>query len=352
MTDIAAVERPLTRHASAAAVQGWLVALCAMVFVMVLLGGATRLTGSGLSMVEWQPLTVLPPMSDAAWDAEFAKYRTSPEFLHKNTHMTVSEFKGIFWLEYIHRLWGRLIGAAVLVPLAWFALRGALDRPLALRMGGLFVLGGLQGALGWFMVRSGLSDVPEVSQYRLAAHLGLAVVLYGLLVWMALTVRRPDARPLTSLGRRAGALAGLVFVTILSGAFVAGLKAGLTYNTFPLMDGALVPRGIGLLDPWWLNLFENVTTVQFQHRLLAVVTVAAALLLSLTLWRGATTAGQRKAAVGLGLAALVQLGLGIATLLLVVPLPLAVAHQGGALIVLTAVIWVMAECRREARHGG
>ena len=165
------------------AVRAWLALLCGMIVVMVLLGGATRLTGSGLSMTEWQPLTVLPPMSQETWEQTFALYRASPEYEHKNFGMTLADFKGIFWLEFIHRNWGRLIGIAVALPLAWFSFRGAVDKPLAWRMAGLFVLGGLQGALGWFMVKSGLQDRPDVSQYRLAAHFGLAVLLYGALLW-------------------------------------------------------------------------------------------------------------------------------------------------------------------------
>lgn len=351
MTNITAVARSDSRRPSVDALQVWLVVLCLMVFAMVLLGGATRLTDSGLSMVEWQPLTVLPPLGEDAWRAEFAKYQASPEFHHKNTFMTLAEFKGIFWLEYVHRLWGRLIGAVVLLPLAWFALRGAVDRRLGLRMGGLFVLGGLQGGLGWYMVRSGLIDHPEVSQYRLAAHFGLAVLLYGLLTWTALTLHRPQAGPLDRSGRWAAGVGGLVFVTMISGAFVAGLDAGLTYNTFPLMDGAWVPRGLHALDPAWRNHFENITTVQFQHRALAVVTVAAAIGLRIAVAGHLRTGRQRLAATAVVLAALGQMGLGVATLLLVVPVPLAVAHQGGALIVLTAILWLVAESRGGVVHG-
>lgn len=350
MTDITTAQPSVFGRTPMDGVQAWLVVLCLLVFVMVLLGGATRLTDSGLSMVEWQPLTVLPPLGEDAWRAEFAKYQASPEFLHKNTFMTLGEFKGIFWLEYVHRLWGRLIGVAVAVPLVWFALRGAIGRRLGLRMAGLFVLGGLQGALGWYMVRSGLSGHPEVSQYRLAAHLGLAVLLYGALLWTALTLRRPGGG-LDSVGKLAAALGGLVFVTVISGAFVAGLDAGLTYNTFPLMDGALVPRGLDLLDPAWRNHFENITTVQFQHRVLAVTVV-----LAVALGRGALagrlgTARRRLAANAVVVAVLGQAGLGIATLLLVVPVPLAVAHQGGALMVLTAVVWLMVESRKGVADG-
>lgn len=350
MTPSTAAARSVSRRPSVDAVRAWLVLLCAMVFVMVLLGGATRLTGSGLSMVEWQPLTVLPPLGEAAWQAEFAKYQASPEFQHKNTFMTLSGFKGIFWLEYIHRLWGRLIGVAVLLPLAWFALRGAVDRRLGLRMAGLFVLGGLQGALGWYMVRSGLAGHPEVSQYRLAAHLGLAVLLYGLLVWTALTFRSPPAG-LDRTGRLAAGVAGMVVVTMISGAFVAGLDAGLTYNTFPLMDGAWVPRGLFVLEPVWRNHFENITLVQFQHRILAMATVVAVVLMRWMVDGHLRGGRQRLAANAVVAMAVLQMALGVATLVLVVPVPVAVAHQGGALMVLSAVLWLMAESRKGEAHG-
>lgn len=336
-------ERPAQRGP---AVRAWLALLCGMIVIMVMLGGATRLTGSGLSMTEWQPLTVLPPMTQEAWEQTFAGYRASPEYAHKNFGMTLDEFKGIFWLEFIHRNWGRLIGVLVALPLAWFAWRGAVDRSLAWRMGGLFILGGLQGALGWFMVQSGLQDRPEVSQYRLAAHLGLAILLYAALLWTTLTLADP-ARPLSGLGRRAVGFAGIAFLTMISGAFVAGLDAGLTYNTFPLMDGRLIPAGWGTLAPWWLNIFENVTAVQFNHRLLALVTLAAALVLA---WRSRRAAPRPAAA--LAGAALLQVGLGIATLLLVVPLPLAVAHQGGALLLLTCALWLAAATRGDDTHAG
>lgn len=348
-TAVARLMKP--RQSGAAAVQIWLVVLCTMIFVMVVLGGATRLTGSGLSMTEWQPFNILPPLTDSAWQETFQKYQMSPEYTHKNFGMTLSEFKGIFWLEYIHRLWGRLIGVAVLVPLVWFAARGALDRRFGLRMAGLFVLGGLQGGLGWFMVQSGLVDRPEVSQYRLAAHLGLAVLLYTALVWMALTHRRRGGT-FTPEGHGALALGALAFLTLLSGAFVAGLDAGLVYNTFPLMDGAVVPDGLGLLDPWWLNAFENVTTVQFEHRVLALVTVASALALRLWLAGRLPSARARLAANAVAVMALVQAGLGILTLVMAVPMPLAVAHQGGALVLITLILWLATECRTGAADGG
>ncbi len=336
-----AFERPAPRGP---AVRAWLAVLCGMIVIMVMLGGATRLTGSGLSMTEWQPLTILPPMTQDAWERAFAGYRASPEYAHKNFGMSLAEFKGIFWLEFIHRNWGRLIGAMVALPLVWFAARGAVDRPLAWRMAGLFVLGGLQGALGWFMVQSGLQDRPDVSQYRLAAHLGLAVLLYAALLWTTLTLRDPHRR-LSRLGMRALAVGALVVVTMMSGAFVAGLDAGLTYNTFPLMDGRLIPNGWGTLSPWWLNPFENVTAAQFDHRVLALTTLAAALVLA---WRGRdATPGPARAVAA---AVVGQTALGIATLLLVVPVPLAVLHQGGALAVLTCVLWLAAASREGGTH--
>lgn len=333
------------------AVRAWLAILCGMIVVMVLLGGATRLTGSGLSMTEWQPLTVLPPMSTEAWEQTFASYRASPEYQHKNFGMTLEEFEGIFWLEFIHRNWGRLIGVVVALPLAWFAWRGRIDRPLAWRMGGLFVLGGLQGALGWFMVQSGLQDRPEVSQYRLAAHLGLAVLLYAVLLWTTLTLNAPG-RPLSALGRRAMGLAGLVFVTMISGAFVAGLDAGLVYNTFPLMDGRLIPDGWGTLDPWWLNAFENVTAVQFNHRVLGVTTATAAIVLWASSRRSSNDDRPPRPLDGLAVAAVLQLSLGIATLLMAVPVVVGVMHQGGALLLLSAALWVAAASRGDERDAG
>ena len=220
----------------------WLLVCAAMVFVMVILGGATRLTESGLSMVEWKPFTLLPPMTDAEWQAEYNSYQTSPEFHKKNSWMTVEDFKEIYWLEYIHRLWGRLIGLFFAVPFIWFAYKRALNRTLALKLTGLFALGGAQGVLGWLMVVSGLQDTPDVSQYRLAAHLSLAFVVYGLILWVALDLFRSTtkiASPIISnpgFARLTLGVVGGVLLVTMSGAFVAGLNAGLIYNTFPLMD--------------------------------------------------------------------------------------------------------------------
>src|SRR4051812_26788727 len=226
------------------AVAMWLLACAALIFAMVVVGGITRLTHSGLSIVEWQPIVgTVPPLDDAQWHDAFAKYRETPEYRQVNRDMTLEQFKGIFWREYAHRLLGRVIGLVFVVPLAWLALRGRIPRSLLPRLVGIFVLGGLQGALGWYMVQSGLVDDPRVSQYRLAAHLGLAAAIYAAIVWTALCLLYPRAAPPApaALRRSALALVALVFVMMLSGALVAGIRAGLAYNTFPLMNGYVLP---------------------------------------------------------------------------------------------------------------
>ncbi len=314
-----------------------------MIFVMVVLGGITRLTQSGLSITEWQPVTgILPPLSQAEWQDEFAKYQEIPQFKLLHSWMSLGDFKIIFFWEWLHRLWGRLIGFAFALPLLWFALRRRVRPGLMPKLVGILLLGGAQGALGWFMVESGLADRIEVSQYRLVAHLALAVLIYAAILRVALGLLWPVA-PLAapraaSLRRAVGALACLVFLTMLAGGFTAGLNAGLTYNTFPLMDGRFVPAGYGQLVPWWRNWFENVAAVQFDHRLLAETTVAA--IVALWLWsrRLSLTASARRTLDLLLAAALLQLGLGVSTLLLVVPTPLGVAHQAGALLLFTAAL--------------
>ncbi|WP_299435982.1 COX15/CtaA family protein [uncultured Rhodospira sp.] len=331
------------------AVAAWLLACAGLVAGTVLLGGLTRLTGSGLSIVEWKPVTgVLPPLSQADWQALFLKYQQTPEFRLVNSAMTLDGFKGIFWLEYLHRLLGRLIGVAFLLPLVWFAVRGAIPQGYGWRLAALFVLGGLQGLLGWLMVQSGLVDRPQVSHLRLAAHLGLAVVILAALVWVALDLLRGPGTPALAghprvavtrrLGWGALALTGL---TILAGALVAGLDAGLSFNTFPRMAGQWVPDGLLHLDPWWRNLLDNVITVQWQHRLLGGATLAAVLVVS---WHGLRTpldGADRWPFRLLPVAVLAQVGLGVATLLLAVPMPLAVAHQAGAVAVVGLLVWAV-----------
>jgi len=304
----------------------WLLALAALVAAMVLLGGATRLTDSGLSIVEWRPVTgVVPPLSAADWQAEFDRYRAFPEYLKVNRGMSLDEFRRIYWFEWSHRQLGRAIGLAFLLPFLWFLARRRIDRPLGLRLAGLFALGGLQGAVGWWMVASGLVDRPDVSHLRLAAHLGLAFAIFGALLWQAWGLLVPEAR--VAGPRWLGfALAAAVLAQTLLGALVAGLDAGLAYNTFPTMNGVWIPDDLARPGPWW----DNPTAVQFAHRLGAFALAA----LCLFAWLRAP------AAFGFVLAAAaVQFALGVATLLAHAPLALALAHQAGALALFATSLW-------------
>ncbi len=330
----------------------WLLICCLAIYAMVVLGGITRLTGSGLSMVEWHPVMgILPPLSHEQWEETFTLYRQSPEFQKINKGMDLEGFQGIFWLEYLHRILGRLIGVIFLIPLLYFIVRRRIDKPLVPKLAAMFVLGGLQGLMGWYMVKSGLVQDPHVSQYRLTAHLGLAFVIYAYLFWVALDLLSPVTRSspgdaARGFRRLAWTVTGLVLFTVLSGGFVAGLKAGLAYNTFPLMGGHLIPDGLFTLDPAWTNFFDNVTTVQFNHRLLATLLF----LLIPVLWLlGRRTALSRNARIGLHLLVLglfIQIALGISTLLLFVPVPLAAAHQGGALALFTVALFVSHQMRQ------
>jgi cytochrome c oxidase assembly protein subunit 15 len=310
----------------------WLIGIALLVFGMVIVGGATRLTDSGLSITEWQPLLgVIPPFTEAHWLEALEKYRQIPEYQLINKGMSLDEFKFIYWWEWAHRFLGRIIGLAFFLPFAYFLLTRALNTKTALRCGVLFVLGGLQGALGWYMVASGLVDRVDVSQYRLAAHLSLATVIFGATLWVILGLGRSRRAP--TGGREWGAvlIIALLLLQVAAGGFVAGLDAGFGYNTWPLIDGALVPRGLFVVEPWWRNMFENALTVQFNHRILAYV-IAAAVVAYAWVERSRTSL-VLVAAVGL------QVVLGIWTLLWAVPLWLGLAHQGGALLVLAAAIW-------------
>jgi cytochrome c oxidase assembly protein subunit 15 len=325
------------------AVAAWLLACCALVFAMVVVGGVTRLTHSGLSMVEWQPIVgALPPLDEAGWQETFGKYKQTPEYRLVNPGMSLEGFKGIFWWEYVHRLLGRLIGAAFLLPLLWFAVRGRIARALTWKLAVIFGLGASQGALGWYMVQSGLVDNPRVSQYRLTAHLGIAFLIYAAMLWIALELLFPRAPRTETVpkGLRgfSFALVALIFAMALSGGLVAGIRAGLAYNTFPLMNGRMVPPEIFSLEPWYLNFSSNIATVQFDHRLIAWL---LALLVPWFWLRVRRTALPRaKVAAHLLLVALaLQIALGIATLLLAVPVPLAAAHQAGALLVFSAALF-------------
>ena len=332
-------------------VAAWLFACCALLFAMIVIGGITRLTRSGLSIVEWQPIVgTLPPLSEAQWMEIFEKYRLTPEYKQVNFGMSLDDFKGIFWWEYIHRLLGRVIGIAFFIPYAWFLLRKKLDTEHAWKLGGIFLLGAAQGAMGWYMVKSGLVDDPRVSQYRLTAHLGLAFVIFAAMFWVALDMLKPQVSVASAYVRRlaswATGAAWLVFVMVLSGGLVAGIRAGYAYNTFPLMNGHLIPPEIMMLEPWYLNFFNNMATVQFDHRLIAWLL----LLLISGLWvasRAASVPSRAKLASHFLLAALgMQFCLGVATLLMRVPVGLGTAHQGGAVVVFALVLWFAHELRR------
>jgi len=329
----------------------WLIACCAMVFATLVVGGVTRLTHSGLSIVEWQPIVgTLPPLDQAEWDATFSKYKLTPEFQKVNHRMELVEFKGIFWWEYWHRVLGRSIGLVFLVPFVYFLLRGKVEPPLVPRLVGIFVLGGLQGAMGWYMVQSGLVDDPRVSQYRLTAHLSLAFLIFAGMFWVALGLLVERSRStgdalLRQLQKFGLGLALLLFYMIVSGGFVAGIRAGKAYNTFPLMNGQFVPDEIFLIEPWYLNFFNNMATVQFDHRLGAWLLAFLVPWLWMKLRVAPVTARVRTAANLLLLALSAQILLGIFTLLWAVPVALGATHQGGALVLFAILLWLNHELR-------
>lgn len=326
------------------AVEIWLSLVAGLVIAMVTVGGATRLTDSGLSITEWQPiLGAIPPLTEADWHSAFEKYRQIPEYHQVNKGMSLAAFKFIYWWEWSHRLLGRLIGVVFAVPLLALWLLGAVRPGYAPKLVGVLALGGLQGVIGWYMVQSGLADRVDVSQYRLALHLVVAFVILALVTWLALdhAPRESRVRLSTLTGTQrwvARALISLVLLQVALGALVAGLKAGLTYNTWPLMDGRLIPNGLGTLSPWYLNLFENVTTVQFNHRMVAYALVGLAVWHALSLARSADDERVARSAALLAAGIVVQAGLGIWTLLANVPLALGLAHQGVAAMVLVLAV--------------
>lgn len=317
----------------------WLLACAALVFIMCLVGAATRLTESGLSITEWRPITgTLPPLTDTAWLLEFSKYRASPEYFHKNLGMSLSEFKYIYYWEWAHRLLARVIGLAYGLPLLLIWLTHRIPTGYGRKLIGLLALGSLQGVAGWWMVTSGLIDNPNVSHYRLAVHLSLAILIFVGMFWMALTLLKRDGALITppiahnTPGLRAHGYAALalITITIIWGAFVAGLSAGLIYNEWPLMGKTLMPEEMWHLTPHIINIFENHAAVQFTHRWIAIAAVFAVI-----------TFAWRMNAPFLAAVMAFQLCLGIATLLSGVPVWLGTLHQGGALLTLTALLFQM-----------
>jgi cytochrome c oxidase assembly protein subunit 15 len=323
----------------------WLLLCSAVVFAMILLGGVTRLTHSGLSIVEWKPLLgAIPPLTEHDWQSTFDQYKQFPEYQKVNRGMSLEAFKEIFMYEYLHRLLGRLIGVLFALPLVYFAVRRRLRPGLAPGLVLLFIMGALQGLLGWYMVKSGLVDNPRVSQYRLTAHLGVAVALYGCMLWLAFDLlyarsetRRSERAPPARWGL---VLVGLVYLMILSGGLVAGTRAGLAYPTWPLMGDTFIPAGLYATTPAWLAAFEDITTIQFNHRMFAYVLFVLLNVFAFRAYRSASNGRGKLGAIFLVVALCVQVGLGISNLLLHVPVALATAHQGGAVVLLTATLFL------------
>lgn len=329
------------------AVRIWLYAVFAVLLAIVMVGGATRMTGSGLSITEWKPIHgVIPPLNQAEWNEEFEKYRQIPQYQQINKGMTLQEFKGIFWWEWAHRFLARGVGFLVAIPLAFFWLTGRLERGLKPRLLGILALGGLQGAIGWWMVASGLSERVSVSQYRLATHLTLACIIIIAVFYVARGLVTYTARPAQrGITRFAGWMVFAVLVQIYLGGLVAGLHAGLTYNTWPLMDGAIIPSDLFIQSPWWINLFENPKTVQYVHRMFAYTLLVLAGLHTLQAWRIAPgTTHARRTVLLLGLI-LIQAAIGIATLLASVPIHWGLTHQAFALVVLAFAVAHWRACK-------
>lgn len=325
----------------------WLLVVAVLIIAMLAVGGLTRLTGSGLSITEWDPIIgAIPPLSHADWQDAFAKYQQIPQYRLENAGMSLEAFKGIFWWEWAHRFLGRAIGFAFLVPFAWFAVTGAIVRKDWGRMLLLFVLGGLQGFVGWWMVQSGLEVRVSVSQYRLAIHLGMAILLLGAILWVGLEYLRPKARAkFGTAAKVAAGFAGLVFVQILLGALVAGLHAGLIYNTWPTMDGRLGPEQAFAASPWWINFFENPGLAQFDHRMMAYGVALFAWFFWTWLRRQKVSPMAQNAADAVLVITAMQIVLGIVTLLWQVPVALAALHQVVAALLLCAALWLTYELR-------
>jgi len=343
MSDVSKPAAVLAAPSASRSIALWLFIVTAFLVAMIVVGGATRLTDSGLSITEWKPVTgAIPPLSEAAWQAEFKKYQQIPEYRLQNRGMSLSDFKSIYRWEWGHRLLGRLIGFVVLIPMLVFAIKGQITRRLGRRLLLLLGFGAFQGALGWWMVSSGLGgldDRLDVSAYRLATHMGMALIILGFAVWTALDVHQGARPPQTDkrFVRLATGFMGLVWVQAILGAFVAGTDGGFINNTWPMMDGGFLPEGYGRLSPFWRNFFENPAAAQFDHRIGAYLVLTCAVLVTMTAWRQVNPAIKRAAGLVLALVC-AQVLLGIWTLLAVTPVPLGIAHQAlGALVFLSAV---------------
>lgn len=319
----------------------WLLTCAAVIFGMILLGGVTRLTNSGLSMVEWKPLVgIIPPLSQADWQELFLKYQQYPEYQKINMGMTLDEFKPIFMYEYLHRVLGRLIGIIFIIPFVYFCVTKKLSPQLSIRLTIMLILGGCQGVLGWYMVKSGLVDNPHVSQYRLTAHLGLAVLIYSFIVWTALDILNANVNQFRNLALPSIMITGLIFVMILSGGLVAGTRAGYAYSTWPLMGDSFIPAGLYAMQPAWLSAFEDITTVQFNHRILAYIIVLFILGFVVKALNLKVSGKLRTAVISLLVLLVIQISLGVSTLIFHVPISVAATHQVGAVALLTAALFV------------
>tara|TARA_B110000967_G_scaffold102724_1_gene105400 strand:- start:687 stop:1742 length:1056 start_codon:yes stop_codon:yes gene_type:complete len=329
----------------------WLFFCAAVIFGMILLGGVTRLTSSGLSMVDWKPIMgVIPPMTQTDWQEMFLKYQQFPEYQKINVGMSLEDFKPIFMYEYLHRVLGRLIGVIFIVPFLFFYFSRRIKTGLTPKLVIMLVGGGCQGLLGWYMVKSGLVDNPHVSQYRLTAHLGAAVLIYGFILWTAFgLVLTARAQPV-ELQRFSIGLSALIYLMILSGGLVAGTHAGNAYSTWPLMGDSFVPAGLYAMTPAWLSAFEDITTIQFNHRMFAYLIVALVVAFAIRAFRFGVV-GRLKVGIFclIGLLGM-QVTLGISTLIFYVPIPVAAAHQVGAVALLTASLFISHCLSNGLRH--
>jgi cytochrome c oxidase assembly protein subunit 15 len=329
----------------------WLLICAAVIFGMILLGGVTRLTNSGLSMVDWKPLMgIIPPLSEADWQAMFLKYQQFPEYQKINIGMSLEEFKPIFMYEYLHRVLGRFIGIIFILPFLFFFFTKRIKAGLTPKLIIMLIGGGFQGLLGWYMVKSGLVDNPRVSQYRLTAHLGAAVLIYSFILWTAFSLISPKSDQPIELKNFAYSLSGLIFLMILSGGLVAGTHAGHAYSTWPLMGDSFIPAGLYSMAPAWLSAFEDITTIQFNHRMFAYLIVVLVAIFAVKILRSDLKGSARIGVYCLIGLLIIQVTLGISTLVFYVPVPVAAAHQVGAVALLSASLFVSHILRHSLRH--